>query len=61
MKLSLKLSLKLIEFKWEKVAILQLLTNVKNFVNATSMENCFGIPTFYIGFCYYQWNQYGSY
>ena len=61
MKLSLKLSLKLVEFKWEKVIILRLLKNVKNFVNGTSIESCFGMPTFYIGFCYYQLNQYGCY
>ena len=59
MKLSLKLSFKYVEFKWEKVIILRLLKKVKNFVNATSMESCFSMPTFYIG--YYQLNQYGSY
>ena len=57
----MKLSLKLIEFKWEKVIILLLLKNGKNFVNATSMESCSGMPIFYIGFCYYQLNQYASY
>ena len=62
MKLSLKLSFKLIKFKWEKVIILRLLKDVKNFVNTKSVENCcFGMPTVYIGFCYYQLNQYGSY
>ena len=61
MTLSLKLSLKLVKFKWEEVIILQLSKNVKNFVNATSMESCFGMPIFYISFCYYQINQYGSY
>ena len=60
-KLSLKLLLKLVEFMWEKVIILQLLKNIKKFVNAASMESCFGMPTFYIGFCYYQLNQCGSY
>ena len=53
-KLSLKLSLKLIEFRWKKSSSLRLLKNVKNFVNATSMESCFDMPTFYIVFCYYQ-------
>ena len=36
----------------------------KNFAtifNITSMESCFGMPSFYIGFCYYQLHQYGSY
>ena len=61
MKLSLKLSLKLEEFKWEKKVILRLFKDVKNTVNATSLESCFGIPIFYIGVCYYQLNQYGSY
>ena len=61
MDLPLKLSLKLVEFKWEKVIILRLLKNFKNFANATKMESCFAIPTFYIGFCYYQLNQCGSY
>ena len=61
MDLSLKLTLKLVEFKWEKVIIWRLLKNVKNFVNATSMESCFAMPTFYIGFCYYQLNQCGSF
>ena len=61
MKLSMKLSLKLVEFKQEKVKILELLKNVKNFFNASSIENCFVMPTFYIGFCYYQLNQYGRY
>ena len=61
MKLSLKSSLKLIKFKLEKVINLRFLKNVENFFNATSMENCFGIPAFCIGFCYYQLNQYGSY
>ena len=46
MKLSFKLSLKLVEFKSEKVIILRLLKNVKNFVNASSIESCFCIPTF---------------
>ena len=41
--------------------ILRLLKNVKNFVDATSMESCFRMPTFYIGFCYYQLNQYGNF
>ena len=54
MKLPFKLSLK---FQSEKVIILRLLRNVKTFVNATSMESWFGIPTFYIGFCYYQLKQ----
>ena len=45
-KLSLKFSLKLVEFKWEKVIVLPILKNVKNFVNATTMENCFGMLTF---------------
>ena len=31
------------------------------FVNTTSMESCFGILTFYIGFCHYQLHQYGTY
>ena len=31
------------------------------FVDTTSMDSCFGMPTFYISFCYYQLNQYGSY
>ena len=57
----MKLSLNLIVFKWEKVIILRLLKSVKNFVSAMSMESCFGMPTFYIGFCYYQLNQYVSY
>ena len=61
MKLHFKLSLKLIEFKWEKVKILRLLKNVRNLVKVTSMESCFDMPTFYIGFCYYQLNQYYSY
>ena len=61
MKLSLKLSLKLVEFMWEKVIILQLSKDAKNFVNATSIGSYFGKPTFYIGSCYYQLNQYGSY
>ena len=34
---------------------------ILNFVNATSMESCFGMSTFYINFCYYQLNQYGTY
>ena len=46
---------------WEKLIILQLLKNAKNFVNATSIESYFGMPTFYIGFCNYQLNQYDSY
>ena len=46
MKLSFKLSLKLVKFKSEKVIILRLLKNVKNFVNASSIESCFCIPTF---------------
>ena len=45
-KLSLKFSLKLVKFKWEKVIVLPILKNVKNFVNATTMENCFGMLTF---------------
>ena len=57
----MKLSLKLVKFKREKVIILRHLKNVKNFVNATSIENCFGMPTFYVGFCHYQLHQYGSY
>ena len=47
----IKLSLKLLEFKWEKVIILQL------FVNATSIKTCFSMTTFYIGFCHYQLHQ----
>ena len=31
------------------------------FVNATSIENCFSMPTFYIGFCHYQLHQSDSY
>ena len=58
MTLSLKLSLKLVELKWEKVMILRILKNLKNLVNATSMESCFGLLTFYIGICYYQLKQY---
>ena len=42
-KFSLKLSLKLTELKWEKVVILRLLKNAKNFAHATSKESCFGI------------------
>ena len=60
MKLSLKLLMKLVEFKWEEAMISQLLRNVRNFVNATSMESGFGMPTFCISFCHYQLNQYGS-
>ena len=40
-----------------------MLTYSNNFatsVNTTSMESCFGMPTFYIGFCHYQLHQYGS-
>ena len=61
MKLSLKSLLKLIESKLGKVIILGLLKNVRNSMNAMIMENCFGMPTFYIGFCYYQLHQYGNY
>ena len=31
------------------------------FVNATSIESCFSISTFYIGFCHYQLHQYSGY
>ena len=31
------------------------------FVNNTSMESHFDMPTFYIGFCHYQLRQYDSY
>ena len=47
----IKLSLKLLEFKWEKVIILQL------FLNATSIKSCFRMTTFYIGFCHSQLHQ----
>ena len=60
MKVSLKLLLKLVDFKWEKLIILQLLKNVENFVNAPSMESCFSMPRFYTSFCSYQLNKYGS-
>ena len=33
----------------------------QKFVNATSMDSCFGMLTFYICFCYYQIKQYDSY
>ena len=39
-----------------------MLTYSNNFatsVNTTSMESCFGMSTFYIGFCHYQLHQYG--
>ena len=35
--------------------------NFATSLNTTSMESCFGMPTFYIGFCQYQLHQYGSY
>ena len=49
MTLSLKLYLKLVEFNCEKVKILRLSKNDKNFVNDRIMESCFGKPTFYSG------------
>ena len=52
----MNLSLNLLEFNREKVLILRLLKNVKTFVNTTSMKSCFGMPTFYVGFCYHQLN-----
>ena len=51
MKLSFQFLLKLVEFKEEKIISLLLLKNVKTFVNTTSMDICFGMPTIYIGFC----------
>ena len=51
----IKFLLMLVEFKWEKVI------NSTTFVSTASIESCFGMPIFYIDFCFYQLNQYGSY
>ena len=35
--------------------------NSTTFVSTASIESCFGMPIFYIDFCFYQLNQYGRY